>query len=70
MDRELDDVERPFVAQLRTLGWTHVEGDLDRPALTGRATFADVIQEGTLRERLRALNPGPRWATLTRRRAC
>ncbi len=59
MDRELDDVERPFVAQLRALGWTHIEGSLDNPALTGRGSFAEVIQEGTLREQLRALNPDP-----------
>lgn len=59
MGRELEDVEKPFVAQLQALGWTHVEGSLDDPAATARANFAEVIQEGVLRERLRALNPGP-----------
>lgn len=58
MGRELEDVEKPFVAQLEGLGWTHVEGSLDDPKATGRASFSDVIQEGVLRERLRALNPG------------
>jgi type I restriction enzyme R subunit len=59
MDWELEDVEKPFIAQLQGLGWAHVEGNLDTPAVTGRKSFAEVIQEGVLRERLRALNPGP-----------
>ena len=59
MGRELEDVEKPFVAQLQSLGWTYAEGSLDTPALTGRSTFTEVIQAGVLRERLRALNPGP-----------
>lgn len=59
MGWELDDVEHPFVAQLQALGWTHIAGSLDDPAITGRTSFAETIQEGVLRERLRALNPGP-----------
>lgn len=59
MGRELEDVEKPFVAQLQALGWRHFEGSLDDPAVTGRASFAEVIQEGVLRERLHALNLGP-----------
>ncbi|QXP85579.1 hypothetical protein KW115_07680 [Methylococcus sp. Mc7] len=59
MGWELEDVEKPFVAQLQALGWAHTEGNLDTPALTGRSSFSEVIQEGVLRERLRALNPGP-----------
>lgn len=58
MGWELDDVEKPFVAQLQALGWTHIVGSLDDPAATGRSRFAEVIQEGLLREQLRALNPG------------
>ncbi len=58
MGWELEDVEKPFVAQLQALGWTCTEGNLDTPALTGRSSFTEVIQEGVLRERLRALNPG------------
>jgi len=53
---ELDDVEKPFVAQLQGLGWTHIEGSLDDPAVTGRGSFAEVVQEALLRERLRAIN--------------
>lgn len=56
MGWELDDVEQPFVAQLQGLGWTHIEGSLDIPAVTGRNTFAEVIQEAQLRERLRIIN--------------
>jgi hypothetical protein len=40
-------------------------GSLDDPAVTGRTSFAEVIQEGLLREQLRALNLGltvrPGW---------
>ncbi|WP_338724135.1 type I restriction endonuclease subunit R [Pseudomonas tolaasii] len=57
MGWELDDVEKPFVAQLQALGWVYNAGSLDDPAITGRTSFAEVIQEGLLRERLRALNP-------------
>jgi type I restriction enzyme, R subunit len=59
MDWELEDVETPFVAQLKRLGWAQIESSLDDPAATGRASFAEVIQEGVLREQLRMLNPGP-----------
>lgn len=56
MGWELDDVEQPFVAQLQGMGWTHIEGNLDIPAVTGRNNFAEVIQEAQLSERLRAIN--------------
>lgn len=59
MGWELDDVEKPFVTQLQALGWAHIEGSIDDPSVTGRTGFAEVIQEGLLREQLRALNPGP-----------
>lgn len=58
MGWELEDVEKPFVAQLQALGWTHIEGSIDDPSVTGRTSFADVIQERQLREQLRALNLG------------
>ncbi|EPA97802.1 type I restriction endonuclease subunit R [Pseudomonas sp. G5(2012)] len=58
MNWELDDVEKPFVAQLQALGWAYNAGSLDDPAVTGRTSFAEVIQEGLLREQLRALNSG------------
>ncbi|NDY83695.1 type I restriction endonuclease subunit R [Orrella sp. NBD-18] len=59
MGWELEDVEKPFVAQLQALGWTHIEGSIDDPSVTGRTGFAEVIQEVLLREKLCALNLGP-----------
>ncbi len=59
MGWELATVEKPFVEQLLTMGWRYVEGDLDVPARTGRASFSEVIQEATLRHQLHALNLGP-----------
>lgn len=56
MHWELDEVERPFVEQLTAMGWRYVAGDLDQPAKTGRASFAEVMQEGTLRRQLYDLN--------------
>ncbi|HEY0488468.1 MAG TPA: type I restriction endonuclease subunit R [Telluria sp.] len=52
----MEQVERPFIEQLIAMGWRHVVGDLDKPALTGRASFSDLVQEATLRRQLRALN--------------
>lgn len=59
MGWELEDVEKPFVAQLQALGWSHIEGSIDDPTVTGRTGFAEVIQEGLLREQMLALNLGP-----------
>ncbi|NYE61095.1 type I restriction enzyme R subunit [Duganella sp. 1224] len=59
MGWELKDVEKPFLAQLQSLGWAHIEGSIDDPSVTGRTGFAEVIQEGLVREQLRALNLGP-----------
>lgn len=59
MGWELQDVEQPFIEQLKALGWIHIAGHLDDPALTGRTSFSEVIQEHVLRERLHAINPGP-----------
>lgn len=56
MGWELETVEKPFVEQLLTMGWRYVEGDLDKPALTRRDSFAEVIQLATLRRQLHALN--------------
>jgi type I restriction enzyme R subunit len=53
---ELEDVEKPFVAQLQGLNWKHIEGSLDDPAVTGRNSFSEVIQRAALAERLRAIN--------------
>lgn len=52
----LDEVERPFFEQLTAIGWCYVAGDLYQPAKTGRASFVEAVQEGTLRRQLYALN--------------
>ncbi|MCL1501556.1 type I restriction endonuclease [Xanthomonas nasturtii] len=59
MGWELEDVEKPFVTQLQAVGWAHLAGSLDDPAVTERSGFAEVVQEVRLREHLLALNPGP-----------
>nr|WP_321507678.1 HsdR family type I site-specific deoxyribonuclease [uncultured Celeribacter sp.] len=59
MGHEFDDVEQPFIDQCVAMGWQAQTGNMDDPALTGRNSFKDVIAEATLRERLRAINPGP-----------
>lgn len=59
MGWELEDVEKPFAAQLQSMGWVPIEGSLDDPIVTGRISFGEVIQEAVLRDQLRALNPGP-----------
>jgi len=56
MGWELAEVEKPFVEQLASLGWGYVQGCIADPAKTGRANFAQVIQEETLKEKLRGLN--------------
>ena len=53
---EYIDVELPFIQQLRRMGWEYVEGSVDDPAVTGRDSFAQVIQEGVLREQLHRIN--------------
>lgn len=59
MGYEYDDVERPFIDQCVAMGWQAQVGTKDNPALTGRDSFKQVIQETTLRRQLRAINPGP-----------
>lgn len=59
MGHEYTDVEKPFIDQCVAMGWQAQTGSKDNPALTGRDTFKQVISESTLRDRLRAINPGP-----------
>ena len=56
MGWEVETVERPFVEQLLTMGWRHIEGDVDSPARTGRTNFTEVIDELVLRRKLQELN--------------
>ncbi|MCU9847827.1 HsdR family type I site-specific deoxyribonuclease [Defluviimonas sp. WL0024] len=59
MGHEYNDVEKPFIDQCVAMGWQAQTGTKDDPALTGRTNFKEVIAEATLRDRLRAINPGP-----------
>jgi type I restriction enzyme R subunit len=59
MGWEAEDVEKPFVALLERLGWEHQAGNLDHPSTSGRSGFGEVLQEETLRHKLREINPGP-----------
>lgn len=56
MGWELEEVEKPFVAQLVGMGWSYLEGCIDNPVVTDRSSFSEVIQEGVLRPQLRDLN--------------
>lgn len=53
---ESDFVERPFCEQLRAMGWTWIEGDVDVPELTERASFRDVFLRDRLAAAIRRIN--------------
>ncbi|MDY0041602.1 MAG: type I restriction endonuclease [Desulforhabdus sp.] len=53
---EYNLVERPFCEQLKTMGWSWIEGDVDVPELTERANFNEVILTGRLQEALTRIN--------------
>lgn len=56
MGPEYREVELPFIQQLQAMGWGYIEGSIEDPAATGRDSFAQVIQEGVLREQLYRIN--------------
>ncbi|WP_304525722.1 type I restriction endonuclease subunit R [Halomonas sp. I5-271120] len=60
---EYTDVEKPFIDQLVGQGWKYIAGSLDDPAVTHRESFAKVVMEPILRQRLRAINlhHGEHW---------
>lgn len=49
-------VELPLVAQLTAMGWHHLEGDTDVPALTERESFRQFILGDRLREAVHSIN--------------
>ena len=53
---EYTDVEKPFIDQLIDQGWEYLAGSVDDPAVTHRESFAQVVMEPVLRERLRQIN--------------
>ncbi len=53
---EYDLVERPFCEQLKTMGWSWIEGDVDVPDLTERSSFREVILKDRLSRALTRIN--------------
>ncbi|MDR5864326.1 type I restriction endonuclease [Halomonas campisalis] len=53
---EYKDVEKPFIDQLVGQGWEFLAGSLDDPDATHRESFAPVVMEPVLRQRLRKIN--------------
>ena len=53
---EYDLVEKPFCAQLQTMGWQWLEGDTDVPDFTERGSFREVLLKERLAAALRRLN--------------
>ncbi|MEQ5801633.1 type I restriction endonuclease subunit R [Halomonas sp. H10-9-1] len=53
---EYTDVEKPFIDQLVSQGWEYLAGSVDDPAVTHRESFAQVVMEPLLRDRLRRIN--------------
>lgn len=60
-DLKLDErnhVEKPFLDQLKGLGWEIIDCDKQqKPADTFRETFTEVVMLPVLRERLKIINP-------------
>ncbi|EOY4666925.1 type I restriction endonuclease subunit R [Vibrio alginolyticus] len=48
--------ELPLIKQLQSQGWQYIEGCLDDAAVTGRDSFAEVLQSKVLREQLVNIN--------------
>ncbi|WP_368680482.1 HsdR family type I site-specific deoxyribonuclease (plasmid) [Rhodococcus opacus] len=56
---EYFEIEKPLLYQLRSLGWSHIEGSRTEPGVTERESFRESLIETRLRDMLRQLNPGP-----------
>jgi type I restriction enzyme R subunit len=61
---EYGEVERPLIAQLRAMGWKHLEGALPGeiprdPEASGRVSFREVLLEERLRAALLRVNRTP-----------
>jgi type I restriction enzyme R subunit len=56
LPNERTAVELPFVAQLKSMGWSHVEGDIHVPYMTDRQSFREVLLGKRLREAIRKIN--------------
>ena len=56
MPDEYTRVELPFIEQLKSMGWAHIEGDIDVPYLTGRESFREALLGQRLREAVHKIN--------------
>lgn len=56
---EYSESEKPLLAQLIGLGWSHIEGSKLESSVTGRESFRESIIEPRLRQALRQINSGP-----------
>jgi len=54
---EYTKVERPFIEQLKRMGWDHIQGSIDDPAITLRESFRDVLLRDRLKQAIRNINP-------------
>jgi type I restriction enzyme R subunit len=54
---ELNTVEKPFIAQLKSLGWSHLSGSTGVPSLTERESFAQTLLTERIKKALVKLNP-------------
>lgn len=62
-------VERPLIEQLKWLGWSHIEGSKEDPAVAERSSFREVLLRDRLRAALRRINRDPEgneWLDETR----
>jgi type I restriction enzyme R subunit len=60
---EYVEVEKPFLAQLAGMGWETVNGDVDIPSASRRATYREVLLVDDLSAALRRINlrDGAKW---------
>jgi len=54
---EVERVEQPFIAQLKGMGWSYLEGDTGVPYLTERPDFKAVLLRERLGKALKKLTP-------------
>lgn len=59
-ENEYTKVELPFVEQLKTMGWKHLQGDTEVPSFTERPDFGEMLLVDRLKKALKKLNP---WMT-------
>lgn len=53
---EWENVEKPFLDQLESMGWKVILGSLDHPSVTGRESFREVLMKQELCRALARIN--------------